>query len=57
MQVKALLGEKNSYTLDTSDYVAGILCGDLLSEYCVLFDYTQQRVAFVDIDINNKRLR
>jgi len=40
-----MLAKENAGNLDTSEYVAGLLCGDLLSKCRVVFEYAQRRFA------------
>ncbi len=49
LQVKAMLASENAGNLDTSEYVAGLLCGDLLTRAKVVFDYEQRRFAFIAV--------
>lgn len=46
-QVNVLLTDTGE--LDTSEYTAGLLCGDLLTRAKVVFDYEQRRFAFVAV--------
>lgn len=40
-----LVKEENGGNLDKSEYVAGLLCGDLFSKCRVVFDYAHRRFA------------
>lgn len=44
-QVKAMLARKNAGNLDTSAYVSGLVCGDLLMKCRMVFDYARRRFA------------
>ncbi|KAG0559503.1 hypothetical protein KC19_10G110200 [Ceratodon purpureus] len=44
-QVKAMLAREDAGNLDTSAYVSGLLCGDLLMKCRIVFDYARRRFA------------
>lgn len=44
-QTTTMLARENVGNLDTSEYVAGLLCGDLLTKCRVVFNYAQRQLA------------
>ena len=49
LQVKAMLARDQAGNLDTSAYVSGLVCGDLLMKCRIVFDYARRRFAVTQI--------